>query len=113
MSRATEITEGVMSALGHVGKTYGGHLAVGGTAAALGTQAALAKHQRNKKIKDAGHGQKLQGAKDRLTLARVKSAKTLGLSKKRRQAVSDAKANKKRVINKGLHAHAQKIAAED
>jgi hypothetical protein len=116
MSRAKEIlhlAEGIVSGAMGFGKQYGGHLAVGGAAAGVGAQAAMAKHQRDKKIKDAGHGQNLQGAKDRLTLARVKSAKALGLSKKRRQAVQSAKANKKKVINKGLHSFAQKVASED
>jgi len=113
MSRAKRIIEGIFKAAGALGKQYGSHLAVGGAAAGIGTQAAIHKYQQNKKIKDAGHGQKLQKAKDRLTLARVKSAKTLGLSKKRRQAVQRAKTNKKRVINKGLHDFAKKTAAED
>ena len=113
MSRATEITEGVLKSVGGFTKQHGSALAIGGALAGVGTQAAMHKYQKNKKIKDAGHGQKLQKAKDRLTLARVKSAKTLGLSSKRRAEVQAAKANKKKVINKGLHAFAQKTAQED
>lgn len=113
MTRAQEILEGVLSTLGHVAKTYGPGLGVAGAAAGLGASAALARKARNKKIKDAGYGKKLQYAKDKVTVARVKSAKALGLSKKRRQAVKAAKNRKQRLVNKGLHAFAQKVANED
>lgn len=113
MSRATNILEGIVSAVGHGLKTASPYLSVGGAAAGVGVQSAIAKHQREKKVKQAGYGDKLQRAKNMLTLARARAAKTGYLSKKRRQSVHRAKAHKKRIMNKGLHAFAQKTASED
>jgi hypothetical protein len=113
MSRASNILEGIVSGTLGFAKAHQAPLAIGGTAAGIGVQAALARKQRNKKIKDAGHGEKLQRAKDRVTVARVKNVKALGLSKKRRDAVKTAKSSRQKAVNKGLHAFGQKVAAED
>jgi hypothetical protein len=113
MSRASEILEGIVSGALHVGKTYGPTVGPALVAGGIGASAAMARHQRNKKIKDAGHGDKLQRAKDRVTVARVKNVKALGLSKKRRETVRTAKASRQKAVNKGLHAFGQKVAAED
>ena len=112
MSRARNILD-TYEGLADAAKKYGPGLAVAGSAAGLATQAALHKRQQQKKVAGSDYAKKAKYAKDRVTLTRVKSAKALGLSKKRRQAVSKAKAHQKKILNKALHSHAQKIAAED